>query len=356
MGLVIGCKVRFLNDVGGGQVVRIIDKHNALVLTNDGFEIPVLISELVVVEPAAEQLLNNNANSAPVKQNLIGSRKKDPKSKKDDGIELNSNDFDVEGDEISLSLAFVSESNKPLQQSDFSLYLINDSSYRIFYVLSNNDKGTHSPISYGTLAPDSKILIKQILASDINKLISLNLQAIYFKNTDYKPYQPEFYDIEIDPIKLFKRGNFQPNEFFDQEAYLISIASTKREAMIRHLTEKVIIEAVRQKEALAKPAKAALKSLLEVEEVDLHIHELVDNWKDLSAGEILKIQLARFETALEGAIKSGKVKRMVFIHGVGNGKLKYEITRLLNSKYPKLKYQDASFKEYGFGATMVFIK
>jgi dsDNA-specific endonuclease/ATPase MutS2 len=52
---------------------------------------------------------------------------------------------------------------------------------------------------------------------------------------------------------------------------------------------------------------------------------------------------------------NGKVKKVVFIHGVGQGKLKYEITRILHDKYPDLKYQDASFKEYGYGATMILL-
>ncbi len=47
---------------------------------------------------------------------------------------------------------------------------------------------------------------------------------------------------------------------------------------------------------------------------------------------------------------------MVFIHGVGNGKLKYEIHKLLDTRFAGLKYQDASFKEYGFGATLVYLK
>jgi dsDNA-specific endonuclease/ATPase MutS2 len=75
----------------------------------------------------------------------------------------------------------------------------------------------------------------------------------------------------------------------------------------------------------------------------------------MAPGEIIQIQLARFETALQGGLK-GNTKKMVFIHGIGNGKLKYEITRALDSKYPKLKYQDASFKEYGYGATLVYLK
>jgi dsDNA-specific endonuclease/ATPase MutS2 len=50
-----------------------------------------------------------------------------------------------------------------------------------------------------------------------------------------------------------------------------------------------------------------------------------------------------------------KVRKMVFIHGVGNGKLKYELIKALNERYPDLVYQDASFKEYGYGATMVYL-
>jgi dsDNA-specific endonuclease/ATPase MutS2 len=65
--------------------------------------------------------------------------------------------------------------------------------------------------------------------------------------------------------------------------------------------------------------------------------------------------MSRFTTALEGAILAG-TRRIVFIHGVGNGRLKHEILKTLNRKYPKLRYQDASFKKYGYGATLVMLK
>jgi len=89
--------------------------------------------------------------------------------------------------------------------------------------------------------------------------------------------------------------------------------------------------------------------------VDLHIEEILDNWKDMSAGSIINAQLSRFEIALETAMKSD-TRRIVFIHGVGNGKLKYELRKKLDTKYPDLRYQDASFKEYGYGATMIILK
>lgn len=353
MNVTVGCKVRFLNDVGGGEVIRFIDKRTALVKTYDGFEMPALISELVVVEPAADELLHKK--TIQDKETAEANRKKKPKSEVINLTNDKPQVADRAGDEISLDIAFVPTKISNLQQSTFDMYLVNDSSYRVFYVLSNVIDDNHTPISLGILQPDTKVLVKRLTPEDVSKLILMNLQAIYHKNITFKPFQPEYYDIEIDPIKLYKKGNFLPNDFFDANAYIISIASTKREVLIRHLTDKAIAEAIKQKE---KPtlAKEVKKTEPEIEEVDLHIHELIDDWKDLTPGEILKIQLARFETALEGGLNSPATKRMVFIHGVGNGKLKYEITKLLNSKYPKLRYQDASFKEYGFGATLVFLR
>jgi len=353
MQVAIGCKVRFLNDVGGGEVIRFLDKRTAIVRTFDGFEIPTLISELVVVEPASDLQLQNTPHQEigqDVSDHKVKSKTTDLKR-----IETAKETVDGEGDDISLIVALVPSNPNALQQSSFDLFLVNDSVYRIFYILSFVTNQMLSPLSSGILQPDTKILVKQLFPDDIGKLQVVNLQAIYFKNVAFKPFQPEYYDIELNPIKLYKRGNFVPNDFFDADAYIVTIASSKRELMIRHLTDKAISDAIRQKDK-PNPVKENKKIEPEIEEVDLHIHQLVDNWNGLTPGEILKIQLARFETALEGGLKSTRTKRMVFIHGVGNGKLKFEITKLLNSKYSKLRYQDASFKEYGFGATMVFLR
>jgi len=353
MQVAIGCKVRFLNDVGGGEVIRFLDKRTAIVRTFDGFEIPTLISELVVVEPASDLQLQNTPYQEigqDVSDHKIKSKTTDLKR-----TETAKETVDSKGDDISLILALVPSNPSNLQQSNFDLFLVNDSTYRIFYVLSFVTNQMLSPLSSGILQPDTKILVKQLSPEDVGKLQVVNLQALYFKNITFKPFQPEHYEIELNPIKLYKRGNFVPNDFFDTDAYIVTIANSKRELMIRHLTDKAISDAIRQKDK-PNPVIENKKVEPEIEEVDLHIHQLVDNWNGLTPGEILKIQLARFETALEGGLKSTLTKRMIFIHGVGNGKLKFEITKLLSSKYPKLRYQDASFKEYGFGATMVFLR
>ena len=89
-------------------------------------------------------------------------------------------------------------------------------------------------------------------------------------------------------------------------------------------------------------------------EVDLHIENLVDHPKRLSNGEIVEVQLKVFERMLRTAIEQRK-RKAIFIHGVGQGVLRSEIRNLL-SFYPNVVVQDASYKNYGYGATEVLIK
>jgi dsDNA-specific endonuclease/ATPase MutS2 len=90
-------------------------------------------------------------------------------------------------------------------------------------------------------------------------------------------------------------------------------------------------------------------------EIDLHIHELLEDTRGLANHEMLEVQLGRFRNELETAIAIG-TRRIVFIHGIGNGTLKQELRKELSTKYKKYYFQDASFKEYGYGATMVILK
>lgn len=50
-----GDKVRFLNTVGGGTIVKELNEFMVSVAIDDGFEIPTLISELVAIEPAGHR-------------------------------------------------------------------------------------------------------------------------------------------------------------------------------------------------------------------------------------------------------------------------------------------------------------
>ena len=49
-------------------------------------------------------------------------------------------------------------------------------------------------------------------------------------------------------------------------------------------------------------------------------------------------------------------QRIVFIHGKGEGVLRQAIMKELTHRYKGHDVQDASFREYGFGATQVTIR
>ena len=74
----------------------------------------------------------------------------------------------------------------------------------------------------------------------------------------------------------------------------------------------------------------------------------------MTAREILDYQLGVVRKSLDAHLKE-KSRRIVFIHGKGDGVLRNELLKLLKSRYRSCTHQDASFQEYGFGATMVTI-
>ncbi len=87
-----------------------------------------------------------------------------------------------------------------------------------------------------------------------------------------------------------------------------------------------------------------------IREVDLHLRPRQ------GGAEAIDRQLARFRGEMNSAIRAG-VKEIVFIHGVGSGRLRDEIRTILTEEYHSCSFGDASFSRYGYdGATLVTIK
>ncbi len=89
-------------------------------------------------------------------------------------------------------------------------------------------------------------------------------------------------------------------------------------------------------------------------EVDLHIERLMDSTAGMDNAAMLQFQLRVYRETMQ-AYRGAKGQRIVFIHGKGEGVLRKAIIDDLKLHYPKCDAQDASFQQYGFGATMVTI-
>ncbi len=346
MEIKIGDKVKFLNESGGGIVINIIDKKKVIVQIEDGFEIPVLMDKLIIIEPTNHK--NKTIEEKKKIQSLDNTNKRLDKQIKT--IHIKSvKEFD-EIPKPLFAITLVGESTDD-EERVFILYLLNDGDYLLNYAISLKkndklrllDKGELEP---GTLANIGSIQNKQLLSFQ-----AIVIDILFYSEYVFKAQPPIHYMLNLQTMEKPFISNFKETEYFDDPAYLIDLLDYR--IFENHLFEK---KNIKVKDLIEKKSeKKQDKNVTEIEKVDLHIEEIIDNEKGLSNGEIINIQMARFATALEGALK-GKTKKIVFIHGVGNGKLRYEFRKTLDTKYPDLKYQDASFAEYGYGATMVIFK
>jgi len=360
-----GDRVKFLNDVGGGIITR-INQKTIYVENEDGFEVPVTESQLL--HQAVSQIESSPFTSTVSKTSideqsgrgrtcLAPTRPIPTPEPTPDYIDLSGDSEESDVDtSINILLAWIPQRKKN-GETAFDLYLVNDCRYHTMYVSAMINDGAYRGIQAGMLESDSTIHLTQITGKDLKQISSIRLEVLFFKKGNYMPQEPIRYELKIDEFYLTDALNYTANEYFDEKALIYNISEEYLMTEIENVAHEVQMKFMEQKQQidqqLSKPAKTVPES--DTEEIDLHIEQLVENPKVFTPAEMLNIQMERFTSVLEGAIRNRK-KRIVFIHGVGNGRLRLEIKRTLDHQYPKLRYQDASFKEYGYGATMVILK
>lgn len=106
-----------------------------------------------------------------------------------------------------------------------------------------------------------------------------------------------------------------------------------------------------EKEQAESKRKSLPKDEPQCWEIDLHIEELVDSHAGWSNAEILLRQMSVFRDFCRKA-RSKRVKKAVVIHGVGEGVLRHEVRNWLRQQ-EGLHFEDADFREYGQGATLI---
>ena len=188
--------------------------------------------------------------------------------------------------------------------------------------------------------------------------------------------------VNIDAVKFYKLNTFRDNLFFDEPALIYTLVENDK------LKENQMVEALKvEEEAISKASLTSLNTSnhsedVKIEEkakklanlyksksprlakqmlnddkivIDLHADKLLETTIGMSSSDILEYQLDTFRRIIE-QYKSQKGKKIIFIHGKGEGVLRHALIHELNYRYKHFSYQDASFREYGYGATQVTIK
>ena len=343
----IGDKVRYLNAVGGGVITRIGEKGVVTVLEEDGFETPVLANDVVVVADTNELNFVSESKSKPDTTTTAQTVEK-PQYKFDIAEET------PEGEAINVSLAFVPVNIKSLQNTDMEMFVINESNYYIdFQILTGN--ATVSVHTVDTIEPHTKLFITDVRKDEVNDYEFVRFQGFAYKQTTKFDAKPALdVAVRINPVDFYKLHRFEENYFFEAKAMLVNLIENDYPPIKYLIDDKQLQEAMHDKRPQPTKRQFAPPRKSQIIEIDLHIHELIDNFANLDNADMLRIQLDKFHSVMKENINK-KGQKIVFIHGKGEGVLRKEITELLRKQYKNASFQDASFQQYGFGATQVNI-
>lgn len=372
----IGDKVRFLSDTGGGTVAGFQGKAIVLVEDEDGFQIPTQISDVVVIE-------SDNYDSQPKKtpqgkadvlpkpygKGTLGAQQIERQETKDTEpadkpVTFKAKPVERRGGEmLSAYLAFVPKNIRELSITEFDTYLVNDCNYHLFIAYQSQEDGACALRFQGVVEPNTKIKVETFSLKDLNRLERVNVQAVAFKEAKNYLLKPVVdAQIRVDVVKFYKLHTFQENDFFETPALIYTIVENDKVVRPLVIDERTLKREMLQKKHFIEPAKpndqrtAARKTDKHAPVVvDLHAKELLDTFQGMQAKEILDYQLDVFRrTMAQYLARHGT--QIVFIHGKGNGVLRKAICSELQRKYKETTFQDASFQEYGYGATLVKIR
>lgn len=146
-------------------------------------------------------------------------------------------------------------------------------------------------------------------------------------------------------VKIFNEDGF---EEIRPENDLIRIYSTEFSVPSNDI---VILKTAKAKKNSGSTSISVTKTKESLWEIDLHIEHLLDTHRGLSNTEILLKQLTHFKSTFSKA-KSQRINKLIVIHGVGEGVLKNEIRTFL-SRQEHIEFYDASYMDYGKGATEI---
>lgn len=358
--LQVGVTVRFLNAIGGGRVAR-IQGDTAWVEDEDGFEIPTPVKECVVVE-AGDTFIPEIRPSKLIQEKLQQGRPKpEPEplrpAPQPQPVRAPRSPRPETGS-LSVRLGFLPIDHTRLGLTDYEAYLINDSAFTLYYTYLSAVGTGYKLRASGRLEPQEDVLLETFAPAQLNELDQLLVQLLPFAPDHLVPLQePVSVRLRLDTTKFFKLHAFRPNDYFVDDALLLPVVERGEPAKELEVNAEALSTAMQSKaepKSERRPASEpkAQRSTDDPLVIDLHADVLLETTAGLSSGDILRYQLDFFHRTMKEHSRE-RGRRLIFIHGKGDGILRSAIERELRHKYKACRYQDASFREYGYGATQV---
>lgn len=350
----IGDKVRFLSEIGGGRVAGFQGKNIVLVEDEDGFQVPMATNEVVVI--GEENYDTGHVVGLKQQQERTAEQEQEPA---DRPVTFKAQPEERKGGErLSAYLAFVPMDVKELTQTRFETFFVNDSNYYLHFTYMIAEGAGWTLRASEEVEPNTKLFIEEFGREDLNMMERVSVQVLAYKRDKHFLLKPSVdVQLRVDPVKFYKLHTFQESPFFEQPALVYTLVENDK--VVRPL----VVDAQKlkagmyqkddepQKRQIVTPARKEGDPVI----VDLHADEILETTQGMSSIDILNYQLDIFRKTIKQYAKQ-KGTKLIFIHGKGEGVLRKALINELQYRYKQYTYQDASFREYGYGATQVTIK
>lgn len=367
----VGDQVRYLNNVGGGVIVRIVGQ--TAWVEDDGFENPVLLRECVVVGNGAPAMAKTETPTPSAPANVASPCRNAKATVAERDYVADSEETEY-GDRLTVVLGFEPVDRSRFSESDFNVTLINDSNYFLgFVLLVRDEKATEWTTKYSaTVEPNTELWLGKLKRNELVFLDAVRLQYVAYKEKrEFEAKSPGDIELKVDNTKFCRLHCFKPNPYFDNDVLAFTfiendkvpgqpVASVSDMAKLENsLSSKGQFKGKETKSAPKRDIRHKKQGRTgdnsEPLVVDLHIAELVDTTVGMSPADMLNLQVDTFQKIMDENLHNYG-KKIIFIHGKGEGVLRQALTKELNHRYRGHDVQDASFREYGFGATQVTIR
>lgn len=366
-----GDKVSFINEKRDGVVVRVLNSLTVIVEIEDGFEIPVQAKELICTKPAAERTSPAVVQTSQISETERPDVTQSHNKTKEPSSELIDEETDDNAGVISLkspreneeSLFFAFVREQGFQEQGLSLYFANASPYDVLFSVFTAEGKLLKGMYYDAVAPFTAVFLKKVRYDLLETVKMLHVQCLFYNSDAHELRQPLSKVVHVAVTKLFADNAFKEQPQMDTNAFVVNVYTNVKPPQWQdeEFDDKLInpvplrnIKDMSKGNSNVLPLDKKHITAPFIAEVDLHIQHLSDLPAILSNHEKFNIQLQYFARCLDAAIVH-KFKKITFIHGVGQGRLKQEIHRVISDSYPGIKIQDAPFNKYGQGATEVLI-
>ena len=221
----IGDKVRFLSEVGGGKVAGFQGKNIVLVEDEDGFQMPMMINEVVVVSDDESYETTRMVESKAKAQQAADDDEEPEIEPADRPITFKPKPEERKGgDKLSAYLAFVPMDIKELSQSRFETYIVNDSNYYLRYVYMTAEGSAWKLRAEGEIEPNCKEFVEEFGREELNDFEHCCLQIIAYKrDKHFLLKMPVNAQVRVDTVKFYKLHAFRENDFFEQPALIYTL-------------------------------------------------------------------------------------------------------------------------------------